>query len=87
MNKGPIEAAKSKTQLPSNDTPVRIKSDIKPNEKCGGFLVQQEHIDCRRANENGLYVGWVPGAGGDVWWVKHQDGTIGAYMFTELTDV
>lgn len=30
------------------------------------------------------FMGYVPGHGGAVWFVLHDDGTIGAYSFTEM---
>jgi hypothetical protein len=29
----------------------------------------------------------VPGHGGDVWFVLHEDGTVGAYSFTEMEPI
>lgn len=83
---GPIETAKSTSRLPVSGTLVRISDTIKPSHQCGGFLVKADYIANRRPSENAEYYGWVPGAGGDLWWIKHEDGTIGAYEFTEIFD-
>lgn len=80
----PIFAEKDDGVLPVNGTKVKIKDEIAPKEDCGGFLVQQKYIDARRPSEIATYTGWVPGCGGDVWWVTHDDGTVGAYLFNEL---
>ena len=81
-----IRECKEGTVLPSNGTLVKIGNDILPKDGCGGFLVKQKYIDCRRTNENGTYVGWFPGAGGDIWAIEHEDGTTGAYVFDEIFD-
>lgn len=50
-----------------------------------GMLIKPKHLDCRREGVTGVVDGYVPGHGGDVWWVKHDDSTdIGAYVFDEL---
>lgn len=87
MTKYPVRNAKKKNMLPERGSKVKIKKRIMSNDQCGGFLVKPEYIDSRRPNENGEYLGYVPGAGGDVWWIKHEDGTVGAYTYEELTDV
>jgi len=83
----PIALSKKNQQLPEYGTPVKIKSKILPKKECSSFFVHVRHIESRRSSENGVYRGYVPGAGGDVWWIQHDDGTVGAYMFSELTDV
>jgi len=83
----PIEKAKKSHRLPERGTKLKIKEKIADKDDCVGFFVHAKHLDCRRSSELASYWDYVPGAGGDVWWVKHQDGTIGAYMFTEITDV
>ena len=49
-----------------------------------GMLVKQEHLDARQPNKDGQVSGPVPGHGGDVWWVAHDDGTTGAYESKEF---
>ena len=51
----PIAKSKKHMRLPENGAPVKIKSKILPNEKCGGFFVKEKHIQCRRKSENGVY--------------------------------
>jgi len=82
-----IKESKAENRLPENGTKVRIADKIDPPEECGGFLVHQRHLLARKPGAVGEYVGWVPGAGGDLWWIKHEDGSIGAYMFTEVNDL
>jgi hypothetical protein len=83
----PIEKAKKFNRLPERGAKLKIKEKIMSKEECRGFFVHPKHLDSRRPKELAEYWGYVPGAGGDVWWVKHQDETIGAYMYTEVTDV
>ncbi len=50
-----------------------------------GMLIGKKYLDVRKVGAVGVVEGWVPGHGGDVWWVRHEDGTVGAYIYTELT--
>lgn len=49
-----------------------------------GMTVNPNHTYCRRVGACGEVIGWVPGHGGDVWWVKQGVGEIGAYCFDEF---
>lgn len=63
---------------------------VKTNEVLGstaGMLIASRYIQARTPNEEGEIVGYVAGHGGDVWWVKHTDGTIAAYSFDEMEEV
>jgi hypothetical protein len=77
-----IAQCRKESVLPADGTPVVTNPTI---DDCRGFLVKQKHIDARKAAP-GIYKGWVPGAGGDIWWVQHEDGSVGAYVFTEVSD-
>lgn len=79
---GKIAEHKKNTVLPPAGTPV-VTNPI--DSDCGGFFVKQKYIDARKAAP-GIYRGFVAGAGGDVWWIEHEDGSVGAYMFTEVSD-
>ena len=50
-----------------------------------GMLIAAKCLNCRRGGVTGTVNHYVPGHGGDVWFVVH-DGTneVGAYFFTEL---
>ena len=50
------------------------------------FTADKHHL-ARRVNGYGTFVGAVPGCGGDAWFIKHNDGLIGAYYADELKDV
>ena len=49
-----------------------------------GMFIGQLHLDVRAVGIKGTIVDYVSGHGGDVWWVKHDDGNVGAYVFDEL---
>lgn len=69
---------------------VEFGLKVKTNKRLGrttGMLIAQKHLDARQPNKEGEVSGWVPGHGGDVWWVTHNDGTVGAYVFNEFSPV
>ena len=49
-----------------------------------GMLIKEPHLDARKPNTEGIVLGYVAGHGGDVWWVKHDDDSVGAYVFYEI---
>lgn len=49
-----------------------------------GMLIKPEYLTNRKSNVTGVIHDWVIGHGGDVWWVKHDDGLIAPYAFTEF---
>ena len=72
-------------------------NDLKPNLRVRvvavgssrGLLINAKHLDVRREGATGTLRDWVPGHGGDIWFVEHdtepgEPTEIGAYMFTEL---
>lgn len=79
-----ISECKKKMTLPKNGTRVKTKL-IYTRKQCEGFLVSEKYINVR-SKTYGKYIGFSCGSGGDVWFVKHDDGTIGAYMYTEVFD-
>ena len=62
---------------------LRVKT-IKLGNITGMFIVPK-HLDVRREGVVGTIKDYVPGHGGDVWFVQHE-GTdeVGAYIFTEM---
>ncbi len=69
---------------------VEIGLRVRTNERLGkttSMLIVQKHGDARQPSKEGTVSGYVPGHGGDVWWVTHNDGTVGAYMFDEFSPV
>jgi hypothetical protein len=67
--------------------------DVKPNMKVRttklyettAMLIKKKHLEVRKAGITGTVLSYVPGHGGDVFFVQH-DGSeyIGAYCFNEL---
>jgi len=50
-----------------------------------GMLINQKHLAVRRESVTGTVKSYVPGHGGDVWFVQHDNSEeIGAYCYTEL---
>ena len=52
-----------------------------------GYMVVDHHLKCRREGATGRLGWYVPGHGGDVWWVAHDDGTTGAYAYDEFDPI
>ena len=50
----------------------------------GGMIVARELLDAREPGQNGKLVVQVPGHGGEVWHVKHDDGTDAVYCYDEF---
>lgn len=69
-------------QLPKEGTRVRIVPALGATSE--GWFVNEKHLHARRPNAPGIYKGVVPGTGGDIWWVKHDDGATGAYLAEEV---
>jgi hypothetical protein len=64
------------------DVGVRIKTTTLGSTK--GIFVRQHFLDARKAGVTGTVTGFVSGHGGDVWWVEHEDKTVGVYSVSEL---
>ncbi len=65
---------------------VRTTSEFKKDATIG-FLVAQKNLDNRKNDVIGRVIGYVPGCGGDVWWVNHQDDSVGPYVYDEFEEV
>lgn len=52
-----------------------------------GMLIGQKYLDARQAGVTGTLHGYVSGHGGDVWWMKHDDGTESAYGIREMEEI
>ena len=64
---------------------LRVK--IGKLESTEGYMVVDHHLKCRREGATGRVVGYVPGHGGDTWWVAQDDGTTGAYYYGEFDPI
>lgn len=49
-----------------------------------GLAVAMRYLDARRPGAEGMVQNCVPGHGGDVYWVEHGPGDVGAYSVEEL---
>ena len=70
---------------------IRIGMHVKVIADIGtmGMFVKPKHLALRRVGATGTIIDYVPGHGGDVWWVRHDDNEgkdIAAYSFTELEE-
>jgi len=72
---------KERETLPENGSKVVTHAEL---GSTAGMMVKHEYIAARRPSAKGTMRGWVPGHGGDVWWVEHEDGSVAAYCFDEL---
>lgn len=68
-----------------NEVKVGLRVKIIKLDDTQGMLIKLRHLECRKEGITGTVKGFVPGHGGDVWWVQH-DGSeeVGAYCFTEM---
>ena len=51
-----------------------------------GMIINPDILACRKVGKQGIVKSYVPGHGGDVWFVQ-QDNGIAAYCFTEIEAV
>ncbi len=52
-----------------------------------GFIMDPSYKAARRSGAVGQVVNYVPGHGGDVWYVQHNDdGEIAAYAYNEFSE-
>ena len=70
-----------------NDIKPGIKVKITHLEDTDGMFVHQKHLIARSIGSIGTVSSYVPGHGGDVWFIDHADGSIGAYTFAEFEEV
>jgi hypothetical protein len=76
----------TKTQKEHNMNPNRgMKVRTGKLGSTMGFIIHPKHIAVRQANITGVVRGWVPGHGGDVWFVQHDNSDdIGVYSVDEM---
>lgn len=67
-----------------NDVKGGIRVKIIKLGDAKSMTIEQQYLDARKVGITGIVKGWVPGLGGDVWWVEHENGIIGAYCFNEF---
>jgi hypothetical protein len=66
---------------------LRVKTNAKLG-KTDGMTIKEKHLDVRKPEVTGTVLNYVPGHGGDVWFVKHDDSEdVGAYCFDEFEPI
>jgi hypothetical protein len=77
--------SKSPTTMNCNQVKTGLRVKTTELDRTAGMMINPRHLNCRRCGVTGTVEGYVPGHGGDVWWVRHDgSGEIGAYCFNEL---
>jgi len=79
-----ISEYKKNKRFPLHGTKVRTEPNLEND--CEGFFVDNKHIKGRKKGE-GKYWGYVPGSGGDIWWIEHENNLIAAYLTSEVFDI
>ena len=62
-------------------TPIITNAQLESTE---GMFVVARHLDARKTNILGTIKGYVPGHGGDVYYVEHEPGDVAVYCYTEF---
>lgn len=75
-----ITQCKKLKVLPTQGTKVQT---VCSEQDYGGWFVSDELLKNRR-NDVGQYVGFVAGAGGDIWLVAHENDEVAAYSYEEV---
>jgi hypothetical protein len=70
-----------------NDVKPGLKVRITKLGQTTGYMVEAKHLTWRREGEIGTVGGYIPGHGGDCYWVDHDDGTVGAYAYDEFEPI
>lgn len=64
-----------------NGTAVRTNTQLEIPQS---MIAMPSLIANRRPDSQGMITGVVPGHGGDVYWVKHEDDKVAPYSFSEF---
>lgn len=62
---------------------VKVAGELDPGATRGMFGVGRQ-VSERRPGAEGELLQMAGGTGGEVWFVRHDDGTVGIYAFTEF---
>lgn len=49
-----------------------------------GFMIHPKHLKVRAVGVTGTTINSIEGHGGEVWWIKQDNGAIGAYIYYEF---
>lgn len=66
-----------------NEIKKGLKVKVVLDDGTQGMTIKPEILSRRGVGKVGVVQGYVPGHGGDVWFVEHNDG-VAAYCFTEI---
>ena len=69
------------------DVKVGLKVKITKLRSTSGMMIHPKRLAVRKAGAKGTVLGYVPGHGGDVWWIEHVDGQVGAYCYDEFKPI
>lgn len=74
-----------------NEVKQGMRVKVTKLESTNGMMINPRHLDLRREGAIGTVKGYVPGHGGDVWWVEHdspaKEPEVSAYCYTEFEPV
>lgn len=70
-----------------NDIEKGMQVKINQLDDTKGMSINKKHLDVRKADIEGVILDAVPGHGGDVWWIEHNNKEVGAYCFTEFDKI
>lgn len=79
-----LHELKSVDSMELNKVKIGLRVKITRLEDTKGMMIKRQHLDVRTVGARGEVIGYVPGHGGDVWWIRHNDGAVGAYVFNEF---
>jgi hypothetical protein len=72
--------------IPDIQPKMRVRT-VPELEDTVGIYLNPTYLWTRRPDRPGRVMSHVPGYGGDVWWVEHDDGTVAFYQSCELVPV
>jgi hypothetical protein len=67
-----------------NEVKIGLRVKVTKLGDTKGMMIKKHRLDVRTIGAKGEVIGYVPGHGGDIWWIKQDDGSIGAYVFDEF---
>ncbi len=66
-----------------NEIKLGLKVRVISDDGTEGMTIAEKHLLIREVGKEGTVLNYVPGHGGDVWYVQ-QDNGVAAYCYTEL---
>ncbi len=71
--------------MESDEIRIGMRVKITGLKSTRGMFIDDKHLKVRKVGIIGTIEGWVPGHGGDVWWIRyHYSGRIGVYASNEF---